>query len=104
MGKNVANILSLIPADGDCATFDTTEHYELPIKEKFAKFVCISAYSGGFSLRIARERFYHDFTERFGDIIDYLSGIGAIEISADRINLTRRGFGHYGPVLSLFYK
>lgn len=104
VGKNVANILSLIPADGDCATFDTTEHYELPIKEKFAKFVCISAYSGGFSLRIARERFYHDFTERFGDIIDYLSGIGAIEISADRINLTRRGFGHYGPVLSLFYK
>lgn len=104
VGKNAADILSLIPTDNGHGTFDAAEHYKLPIKEKFAKFVCISAYSGGFSLRIARERFYPDFTERFGDILDYLSGIGAIEIAADRINLTRRGFGHYGPVLSLFYK
>ncbi len=104
VGKNAADILSLIPADGDCATFDAAEHYELPAKEKFAKFVCISAYSGGFNLRIARERFYPDFTERFGDTLDFLSGIGAIEITADRINLTRRGFRHYGPILSLFYK
>lgn len=104
VGKNAADILSLIPTDNGHGTFDAAEHYELPVREKFAKFVCISAYSGGFSLRIARERFYPDFTERFGDIIDYLSGIGAIEIAADRINLTKRGFGHYGPVLSLFYK
>ncbi len=103
-GKNAADILSLIPADGECGTFDAAEHYELPIKEKFAKFVCISAYSGGFNLRIARERFYPDFTERFGGILDFLTGCGAIEITPDRINLTRQGFGHYGPVLSLFYK
>lgn len=104
IGKNTSDLLSLIPTDGGHGTFDATEHYELPVNEKFAKFVCISAYSGGFSRRIARERFYPDFAERFGGILDFLTGCGAIEITPDRINLTRQGFGHYGPVLSLFYK
>lgn len=111
-GKNTTDLLSLIPTGllSEHGTFEATEHYELPIAEKFAKFVCISAYSGGFNWRIAKERFYPDFFERFGNTLDFLtepkheSDFGDIELTNDRINVTRSGFDHYGPLFSLFYK
>lgn len=109
IGKNIVDIQSLIPTGivPKDASFEAREHYELTIDEKFAKFVCISAYSGGFNWRIAKERFYPDFFERFGAIIDFLedrkdiNGVGEIEISGGRINVTRNGFAHYGPLLFL---
>lgn len=112
IGKNSTDLLSLIPSGRlpKNATFEAIEHYELPIAEKFAKFVCISAYSGGFNWRIAKERFYPDFFDRFGRILDflseakYVSDSGDIELTNDRINVTRQGFAHYGPLFSLFYK
>lgn len=111
VGKNAKDILSLIPtgkipAD---ATFEASEHYDLPVAEKFAKFVCVSSYSGGFSWRKAKERFYPDFFERFGAVLDFLInrrdvyGNGDIIISNDRISVTKDGFRHYGPLFSLFY-
>lgn len=111
VGKNAKDILSLIPtgkipAD---ATFEASEHYDLPVAEKFAKFVCVSAYSGGFSWRKAKERFYPDFFERFGTVLDFLTnrqnvcGNSDIIISNDRISVTKDGFRHYGPLFSLFY-
>lgn len=111
-GKNASDILSLIPSGKipQDATFEATEHYELPIGEKFAKFVCVSLYSGGFNWRIAKERFYPDFFERFGNVIDFLiarkdlSEEGWIAISNDRIYATENGFWNYGPLFSLFYK
>lgn len=112
-GKNATDILSLIPTGRrpKNASFDATEHYELPVNEKFAKFVCISAHSGGFNWRIAKDRFYPDFFQRFGPTLDFLSDSmhsmidrGYLEITNDCINLTRNGFRHYGPILSLFYK
>ena len=112
VGKNATDILSLIP-DGKIpkdASFEATEHYVLPIDEKFAKFVCVSAYSGGFNWRIAKDRFYPDFFERFGAVIDFLISRkeffneGDIAISNDRIYVTKNGFRHYGPLFSLFYK
>ncbi len=111
-GKNAADILPLIPPGRipRDATFEASEHYDLPVDEKFAKFVCISAYSGGFSWRIAKERFYPDFFERFGPVLDFLVSRkelfsnGDIEISNDRIYVTKNGFRHYGPLWSLFYK
>lgn len=112
VGKNAKDILSLIPSGKipDDASYDATEHYELPIEEKFAKFVCVSAYSGGFNWRIAKERFYPDFFERFGSVIDFLISRkeifneGEIAISNDRVYVTKNGFRHYGPLFSLFYK
>lgn len=112
MGKNARDVPALIPAGNipTDASYDAVEHYELPIKEKFAKFVCVSAYSGGFNWRIAQERFYPDFFERFGYVIDFLSsrneifGESAIAMSDDRIYVTKNGFRHYGPLFSLFYK
>lgn len=111
IGKNNKDILSLIPIGKipEDATFEATEHYELPVAEKFAKFVCVSAYSGGFSWKKAKERFYPDFFERFGPVLDFLTGRqdiygnGEIVISNDRISVTKNGFRHYGPLFSLFY-
>lgn len=111
IGKNNKDILSLIPIGKipEDATFEATEHYELPVAEKFAKFVCVSAYSGGFSWKKAKERFYPDFFERFGPVLDFLTsrqdiyGNGEIVISNDRISVTKNGFRHYGPLFSLFY-
>ena len=111
IGKNAKDILSLIPTGKlpEDATFEASEHYELPVAEKFAKFVCVSAYSGGFSWRKAKERFYPDFFERFGTVLDFLTdrqdiyGKGDIVISKDRISVTKNGFRHYGPLFSLFY-
>lgn len=112
VGKNEKDILSLIPCGKipNDASFETTEHYDLPLAEKFAKFVCVSAYSGGFNWRIAKERFYPDFFERFGDVIDFLISRkeffneGDIALTNDRIYVTPNGFRHYGPLFSLFYK
>lgn len=105
-GKNMTDIISLItsgfqPSD---ESFKATEYYDLPVAEKFAKFVCISAYSGGFDWRIVRQRFYPDFFERFKDVIDFLKSNGYIEVTANRIQITRKGFAHYGAIFSLFYK
>lgn len=111
IGKNAKDILSLIPIGKipEDTTFEASEHYELPVAEKFAKFVCVSAYSGGFSWKKAKERFYPDFFERFGPILDFLTGRqdiygnGDIIISNDCIRVTKNGFRHYGPLFSLFY-
>lgn len=111
VGKNAKDILSLIPTGKipKDATFEALEHYDLPVAEKFAKFVCISAYSGGFNWRKAKERFYPNFFERFGTVLDFLInrqnvyGNGDIIISNDRISVTKDGFRHYGPLFSLFY-
>lgn len=110
-GKNAKDLLSLIPVGKipKDASFEATEHYELPIEEKFAKFVCVSAYSGGFNWRIAKKRFYPDFFERFGPVIDFLTSRkelseSDIALSNDRIYVTKDGFRHYGPLFSLFYK
>lgn len=112
VGKNAKDILSLIPTGKlpRDATFEATEHYELPVEEKFAKFVCVSAYSGGFNWRIAQRRFYPDFFERFGPVIDFLSSRkeifseSDITITNERISVSKNGFHHYGPLFSLFYK
>ena len=111
VGKNAKDILSLIPTGKipKDATFEALEHYDLPVAEKFAKFVCVSSYSGGFSWRKAKERFYPNFFERFGKVLDFLSnrqnvyGNGDIIISNDRISVTEDGFRHYGSLFSLFY-
>lgn len=105
-GKNATDIISLIPSEFQYGneSFEAMEHYGLPISEKFAKFVCISAYSGGFDWRIVRQRFYPDFFERFKDVINFLKSNGYIEVTANRIQITRKGFAHYGAIFSLFYK
>lgn len=106
IGKNQSDILSLIqsgkiPKD---FSFDATEHYQLTDEEKFAKFVCVSGYPGGFDWQIAKRKYIPDFFERFGALLDFLTKEEYIEVTDKRINLTKKGFQSYGAILSLFYK
>lgn len=106
IGKNHPDILSLIPSGRipQDTSFDATEHYELPLDEKLAKFICVSAYSGGFSWRTVKEKYSPDFFSRFGEVIDFLIDRASIAIDNDRIYLTQQDFKHYGAILSMFYK
>lgn len=101
LGKNSHDILSLISND---TSFDATGHYDLPTAEKFAKFICVSGYSGAFNWRIVKKHFYTDFFARFGTLLDFLIGEEYIEIDSENILLTPKGFAAYGPLLSLFYR
>lgn len=106
IGKNLTDILSLIPSGKipKDYSFDAIEHYELPDEEKFAKFVCISGYSGGFDWQIAKKKYMPDFFRRLGGLLDFLIDNNYIEITTNRIQLTKKGFAQYGPILSLFYQ
>lgn len=106
VGKNHPDIRSLIPNSKipQEISFDATEHYDLTNEEKFAKFVCVSGYSGGFDWRIAEKRYMSDFFQRFDDLLDFLIEGNYIEITSNRIQLTKKGFSNYGPILSLFYQ
>lgn len=106
IGKNNPDILRLIPKGkiSKKATFEAKEHYELTNEEKFAEFVCISDYSGGFDWRIAKKRFIPDFFQRFGVLLDFLADNDYIDITTNRIQLTRKGFVQHAAVLSLFYR
>lgn len=106
VGKNNPDIRQLIP-EGKIpkgTSFEATEHYELSNEEKFAKFVCVSGYSGGFDWQIAKQRYMPDFFQRFGELLDFLVDNNYIEITTNRIQLTQKGFAQYGPILSLFYQ
>lgn len=77
--------------------------YTLPPQEVFSKFIAISGYSGGFSLPAARRIMGDTFDSRFHDTIDFLLSSDMVSIHGDRLQLTRKGFRHYGAVLSLFH-
>lgn len=77
--------------------------YILPPQEVFSKFIAISGYSGGFSLSAARRILGDTFDCHFHDTIDFLLSSDMVSIHGDRLQLTRKGFRHYGAVLSLFY-
>ena len=106
VGKNLHDILSLIPRQGniESTSFDATTHYELPLEEKLAKFICVSSYSGSFDWKLVEERFMPDFLNRHKDLVDFLRRNGYINMGAKYIRITRKGFKHYGPIFSLFYK
>lgn len=84
-------------------TNESSCHYALPPEEVFAKYVAISGYSGGFSLKTARRLYGDCFDFDFGNIISALETEGLLTIKDDRLQLTRTGYRHYGAILSLFY-
>lgn len=85
-------------------TYESTCHYALPSEEVFAKYVAISGYSGGFSINTAKRLYGERFDETFGNIISSLETEELLSINGDRLQLTRKGYRHYGAILSLFYK
>ena len=98
IGKNSNGLPGLLMSD----TFESQSYYKLPPTELLAKFISISAYSGGFSLSRASEILGQDFAKAHADAIEFLSSDGLIFIDGNRLQVTREGFRHYGAVFSLF--
>lgn len=99
IGKDIARLTISLKAD----SFESTRHYALPPNELLAKFIAISGYSGGFSLRAAKDIYGESFKKDIIPIIAAIGNEGLIEIKDDRVQLTRNGYKYYGPLLSLFY-
>lgn len=98
IGKNSSRLEPLLNAD----TYENQSYYKLPPTEVLNKFICISAYSGGFSISRASEILGTDFQKRYSETIDFLLENGLIFIDGDRIQTTREGFRNYGAVFSMF--
>jgi oxygen-independent coproporphyrinogen-3 oxidase len=85
------------------STFSEDYHYALPPEELLSKYIAIAAYSGGFSLTHASRILGHDATQWFRNELDFCLSNGLLSQNGDRIQITRKGFLHYGAVFSLFY-
>ena len=90
----------------DClkeGSFIEEDVYILPKEELLAKYVAISGYCGRFNLKIMEEILNCDPLKYFSEEFEFLLSKNYIKIDNDEVILTRRGFLHYGAVLSLFY-
>lgn len=76
--------------------------YLLPANELAAKYVAVSAYHGSFSTKKLLEIGIDE--ETLNNKLDYCFSQGLLtKGNDDRVNVTRKGFEHYGAVFSLFY-
>ena len=87
----------------DClkeGSFIEEDVYILPKEELLAKYVAISGYCGRFNLKIMEEILNCDPLKYFSEEFEFLLSKNYIKIDNDEVILTRRGFLHYGAVLS----
>lgn len=85
-------------------SYEALQYYKLPRQELLNKFIAISGYSGGFSLSAAKDIFGAYFNYSYYiNVIDFLIAEELATIKGDRLQLTDKGFRHYGAVLSLFH-
>ena len=75
--------------------------YILPREELLAKFICISAYYGRFSMTAASAILGRDYYEEQKDILHFLQQEEQVTVLADQVAVTEKGFKHYGAVFSL---
>jgi oxygen-independent coproporphyrinogen-3 oxidase len=89
----------------DClkfGTFFSQDTYILPTSELLGKYVAISGYLGYIDIAIATQ-IDKNFEQHFADEIDFLLSNQFITIHHKRIDITQKGYKHYGAVLALFY-
>lgn len=105
LGKNqtIGKMVSEEWLQNNNYSFEALQYYKLPQQELLSKFIAISGYSGGFSLSAAKDLFGADFNSNYQHIIDFLIGKDLATIECDRLQLTKKGFRHYGAALSLFH-
>lgn len=77
--------------------------YKLPTKERLAKFISISAYSGSLSLQSLSKIIECDAHSFFCKEILFALGEGLFTIEGDTLYITRLGFKDYGAAFALFY-
>ncbi len=85
------------------STFAEDYHYALPPEELLSKYIAIAAYSGGFSLTHASRILGRDAANYFRSELNFCRSHGLISLDDDRVQITRKGFLHYGAVFALFY-
>ena len=89
--------------DVNIKSFSEEFTYILPKEELVSKYIAISAYYGSFSLKRITELIGFDYAAHCKEQIDYCTSNVLITIKEGRINITKKGFAHYGAVFSLFY-
>ncbi|MGC8141144.1 hypothetical protein ACP3W2_27345, partial [Salmonella enterica] len=76
--------------------------YLLPENEIAAKYIAIAAYSGVFSISVLSSLLKQDASQTYREQLDFCFGKGFLRQKGDRIQITEKGFEHYGAVFSLF--
>ena len=98
-GKNEHALTSYLSR----SSYGEESHYALPPEELLSKYIAISAYSGGFSLDIASRILGKDASKHFHRELTFCLNEGLLTQQGDRVQISRKGFLHYGAVFSLFY-
>ncbi len=98
-GKNEHALASYLSR----TSYGEESYYALPPEELLSKYIAISAYSGGFSLDIASRILGKDASKHFHRELTFCLNEGLLTQQGDRVQISRKGFLHYGAVFSLFY-
>ncbi len=83
-------------------SFEEEYTYLLPENEIAAKYIAIAAYSGAFSISVLSSLLKQDASQTYREQLDFCFGKGFLRQKGDRIQITEKGFEHYGAVFSLF--
>ena len=83
--------------------FDFEDSYILPKEEMLAKYIAISGYCGRFNLNIMQKILKEDPFKTFKEQFEFLLRKKLIYIKDDTVFFTKKGFVHYGAILSMFY-
>ena len=83
--------------------FNFEDSYILPKEEMLAKYIAISGYCGRFNLKIMQGILKEDPYSKFKEQFEFLLRKKLIYIKDDTIFFTKKGFVHYGAILSMFY-
>lgn len=98
-GKNEHALTSYLTR----TSYGEESYYALPPEELLSKYIAISAYSGGFSLDIASKILGKEASKHFQRELSFCLSEGLLTLQGDRMQISRKGFLHYGAVFSLFY-
>ena len=99
VGKGTIQISNILYDGG----FPEEFTYILPAKERLAKYIAISAYSGRFSIDVASQILGMSYLLANEDVITFLESKGLISVTPNQISITRKGFKSYGAVFSMLY-
>lgn len=94
--KNISPYLSM-------STYSEEYTYKLPLKERLAKFISISAYSGSLSLQSLSRVIGYDAHSFFYKEIQFVLREGIFIEENDTLYITQHGFKDYGASFALFY-
>ncbi|MBQ4329246.1 MAG: NUDIX domain-containing protein [Lentisphaeria bacterium] len=83
--------------------FPLQDIYDLPQSESIAKMIAVAFYFGFIDLKCFEKRFGIPLTELYREEIDFLLKRKLMELTTDKLILTKRGAGYINGVIPLFY-